>query len=253
MTYLAMFVLCFTLLRLGVVLFNIAGRQWLRKGKPENYPLVSVLIPARNEEKNIAALLDDLSRHDYPHLEIFVYDDLSTDATFPIVSSKAKKDPRIQVLKGGELPEGWLGQNHGCHRLSLHAHGEYLLYLDADVQIKKGLIKNALAHAVRNRLDLFSIFPTQKMHTFGEWLTVPLMNWILVSLLPLVLTRRASWSSFSAANGQFMFFRAKVYHREQFHKTLKKQKVEDIAIFRLMKKKHYRVHTVLGNRQISCR
>ncbi len=91
------------------------------------------------------------------------------------------------------------------------------------------------------------------MHSPGERLTVPLMNWILVSLLPLLLTRIAPWSSFSAANGQFMLFRAEVYHREQFHKSLKDQKVEDIAIFRLMKKKKYRVHTVLGNRQISCR
>lgn len=253
MIYLAIFVLWFALLRFGVVFFNVAGRQWLRKGEPEKHPLVSVLIPARNEEENIAALLDELSQHDYPNLEIFVYDDLSTDATYETASLKAEKDPRIQVLRGGELPEGWLGKNHGCHRLSLHARGEYLLYLDADVQIKKGLIKNALAHVVRHRLDLFSIFPSQKIYTLGERLTVPLMNWILVSLLPLALTRKAAWSSFSAANGQFMFFRAKVYHREQFHKTLKNQKVEDIAIFRLMKRKKYRVHTVLGNRQISCR
>ena len=253
MIYLAIFVLWFTLLRFGVVVFNILGRQWLREGETENYPLVSVLIPARNEEENIAALLDELLQHDYPNLEIIVYDDLSTDATYETVSAKAQKDTRIQLLKGSVLPEGWMGKNHGCHRLSLHAHGEYLLYLDADVQIKRGLIKNALAHVARHRLDLFSIFPTQKMHTPGELLTVPLMNWILVSLLPLVLTRIASWSAFSAANGQFMFFRAEVYHCEQFHKTLKNQKVEDIAIFRLMKKKKYRVHTVLGNSQISCR
>ncbi|TVQ13309.1 MAG: glycosyltransferase [Bacteroidetes bacterium] len=253
MIYLAIIVLWFALIRFLVVLYNIVGRQWLRNGEPENFPLVSVLIPARNEEKNIASILDDLSQHDYPNLEIIVYDDLSGDATYETALSKTQKDPRIQVLKGGNLPEGWLGKNHGCHRLSLHARGEYMLYLDADVQIKKGLIKNALAHVKKHQLDLFSIFPTQKMHSLGERLTVPLMNWILVSLLPLVLTRKSSWSSFSAANGQFMFFRAEVYHREQFHKTLKEQKVEDIAIFRLMKKKEYKVHTVLGNGQISCR
>ncbi len=253
MTYLAWFVLLFTTLRLLVAMVNLFTRQWLRPGVLEEEPLVSVLIPARNEEKNIGNILNDLLTHDYSNLEIWVYDDLSEDHTWQAAMEYAAKDPRVQVLKGGELPQGWLGKNHGCHRLSLHATGEYLLYLDADVNIKKGLIKNAVAHMKKHDLDLFSMFPKQNFHSLGEWLIVPHINQILVSLLPLVFTRISSWASFSAANGQFMLFRSSVYHNETFHKAMRHSNVEDIMIFRYMKEKGFRVHTMLGNRQVNCR
>lgn len=253
MIYLAIFILALTLIRLGVVLSNVLGQQWLRNGTPASEPLVSVLIPARNEEHNIGNILTDLVRHDYRNIEVWVYDDLSEDRTGEIARSFAENDSRFHLLEGGELPVGWMGKNHGCHRLSLHATGEYLLYLDADVSIGRGLIRNAVAHAQKHRLDLFSVFPTQKMETWGEWITVPIMNWILLSLLPLVLTRISPRPSFSAANGQFMMFRAEVYHRLQYHKMLRNVKVEDIAIFWQMKREGLRTHTVLGNRQIQCR
>lgn len=253
MTYLALFVLIFTGIRLLVVLANFLGRQWLRQFRSFTVPLVSVLIPARNEEENIGNLLSNLSDHDYPNMNVWVYDDLSTDQTSAIVKQHMDKDPRIHILEGKTLPQGWMGKNHGCHQLAQHADGEYLLYLDADVIIQKGLIKNAVANMQKHQLDLFSIFPAQKMNTLAEWLTVPVMNWILVSLLPLALIRLSGRASFSAANGQFMMFRADVYHRELFHKTLKNQNVEDIAISRLMKKKGFKVQTLLGNKQIQCR
>jgi len=253
MTWLAYFIVFFTSLRLLVALSNFFLRRWLRKGLLLNEPMVSVLIPARNEEKNIGRIVNDLINHDYNNLEIIVYDDLSEDNTYQIVHQFAIKHDNVKAIKGEFLPEGWLGKNHACHRLALQAEGDYLLFLDADVIIKKGLVKNALAHLRKYQLSLLSIFPVQIMKSFSERLAVPLMNWILVSLLPLIFTRISSWPSFSAANGQFMLFDAGVYHKETFHKVLKSHKVEDIAIFRLMKKKGYKVETLLGNNSIRCR
>lgn len=253
MTFLAFFILYFTGIRLLVVLANFLGMQWLRHSRPLAEPLVSVLIPARNEEENIGNILSNLSEHDYPNMNVWVYDDLSTDQTSSIVQQFADKDPRVHLLSGMQLPLGWKGKNHGCHQLARHADGEYFLYLDADVIIRKGLINNAVANMQKHRLDLFSIFPAQRMKSLAEWLTVPVMNWILVSLLPLALIRLSRRASFSAANGQFMMFRADVYRREQFHETLKNVNVEDIAISRLMKRKGYKVQTLLGNKQIQCR
>jgi cellulose synthase/poly-beta-1,6-N-acetylglucosamine synthase-like glycosyltransferase len=253
MIFAGIFVLGFTAIRLAVVLVNLLTRQWLQPGNLSQTSLVSILIPARNEEKNIGQLLDYLLQHDYPNLEIWVYDDLSTDRTWNIIDFYAKNHSSIKAIKGKILPQGWLGKNNACHQLALKAEGEYLLFMDADVKPDKGLITNALAHLNKYNLDLLSIFPVQKMISFTEKITVPLMNWILVSLLPLILTRISQNSSFAAANGQFMLFRKDVYIREKFHQLFKKQKVEDIHIFRSMKRKGYRTHTLLGNRQISCR
>ncbi|TVQ86707.1 MAG: glycosyltransferase [Bacteroidetes bacterium] len=253
MTWLAYFIVFFTTLRLLVALSNFILKRWLKERDLSEEPLVSVLIPARNEEKNIGRIVNDLVKHDYKNLEIIVYDDLSEDKTYQVVQEIAAKHGNVKVLNGEYLPEGWLGKNHACHRMSLQAQGDYLLFLDADVIIKKGLVKNALAHLRKYQLSLLSIFPVQIMKSFSERLTVPLMNWILVSLLPLISTRISSRPSLAAANGQFMLFEAEVYHKETFHKILKSHKVEDIAIFRLMKKKGYKVETLLGNKSISCR
>jgi glycosyltransferase involved in cell wall biosynthesis len=251
MIYLAVFIIVFAVIRLIVVVSNYG--QCLKKSVSNDTPLVSVLIPARNEEQNIGRILDDLMVQDYTHFEVWVYDDLSSDDTYAIAASYARKDSRIQVIKGKELPDGWIGKNHGCHNLALHAKGEYLLYLDADVQISKGMINSVMNETISRRLDLLSIFPAQVMLSLSEWLTVPLMNWILVSLLPLKLIRESRFSSLSAANGQFMLFKADVYHKEQFHKALKNKNVEDIAISRLMKEKGYKIQTLLGNSEIRCR
>lgn len=253
MIWLAYFILGFLVLRLLVAFTNLFTRQWLQPGRPEGTALVSVLIPARNEERNIGKLLESLGRQDYPQLEILVYDDLSTDQTTSLVESCALKDSRIRLLHGKGLPRGWLGKNHACHQLAREAKGDYLLFMDADVTAEPRLVSQALAHLQKHKLSLLSIFPQQVMHTLGERLTVPLMNWILVSLLPLILTRISSWTSFSAANGQFMLFNGRSYRRHHFHQMVRNQKVEDIIIFRKLKQLGLRGHTILSNGQVKCR
>jgi glycosyltransferase involved in cell wall biosynthesis len=251
MTYLAYFILLFTFVRLLIVLSN-AGQR-LRNRHTAEKPLISVLIPARNEEHNIGNLLGDLVRMKYENLEIIVYDDHSEDGTAAIVQAFSQQDARIKMVRGEILPAGWKGKNHACHQLALRARGAYFLFLDADVRAGKTLPESALATMERYQTDLLSIFPHQIMETIAEKVAVPLMNWILVSLLPLPLVRLTGIPSLAAANGQFMMFRAEVYHREMFHSQLRGRHVEDIVIARFMKKKGYRVQTLLGNREISCR
>lgn len=253
MIYLAWFILGFLGLRFFIVFLNLICFQWLQERTCTCRPKVSVLIPARNEENNIGSLLSSLVTHDYNNLEIFVYDDESIDKTASIVKEFEMNNEKVHYVKGNPLPPGWLGKNFACYNLAKQANGGYLLFLDADVVVHKGLLKNAIAHMQRKNLALFSIFPKQSMKTFGEWITVPLMNWILVTLLPLCLTRLSKRPSLSAANGQFMLFKAAVYHQNQYHHKLKNHEVEDIAIFRLMKKKRYRCHTLLSNGQVECR
>ena len=266
MYWIALLAFGFLTIRLLISLVNLLSRTMLAEhGEAlslesplhNGHPMVSVLIPARNEAKNIGRLLDNLivthpSDEDIP-LEILVYDDLSEDNTADIVSDFARKDRRISLIQGKELPAGWLGKNHACHNLSLAARGRYFLFLDADVIVEEGLVSSALSHLLRHKISLLSIFPQQLMHSIGERATVPLMNWILVSLLPLMLTRLSARPSFSAANGQFMLFDAQTYRQHNFHEMVKHHKVEDILIFKQMKSMGFRVQTLLSNGMIKCR
>lgn len=253
MVCLAYFIFWFALIRLAVSFLNFAGKQNLPKTESSSQVLVSILIPARNEENNLPGLLTALKKQTYANLEFIIYDDLSEDNTWNIAQSFAAKDKRFKAIRGKGLPEGWLGKNHACHQLAENAKGELLLFIDADVVIRDQLVNHTVSHLQRRNLKLLSIFPVQIMQTLPEKIIVPLMNWILVSLLPLYLTRASSWSSFSAANGQFMLFDAATYKKNWYHKKLRKEKVEDIAIFRTMKKTGMKVQTLLGSKQIQCR
>lgn len=239
--------------QLLVALINLVSGQKLKAGELKVSPMVSILVPARNEENNIGLLLDDISRLDYGNYELLVYDDDSVDQTASIVREKARQDDRIRYIHGkGPLP-GWLGKNHACHQLARIAKGDYLLFMDADVRVIPELLTDSLAAMEKHDLDLLSLFPVQKMRGPGEWLTVPLMNRILLGNLPLILVRLSSLPAFSAANGQFMLFKSDIYKKHWLHKQVNNEKVEDIRISRNMKKMNYRVQTLLSGGQISCR
>ncbi len=253
MLYLAVFVLIFTGLRFITAASNLLFRQWLRSGKPLGSHEISILIPARNEEKNIETILESILQQDYPHWEAIVYDDISEDRTAELVKRYEAMDKRIRLISGDHLEPGWMGKNHACHKLSLEANGDYFLFTDADVEMEPGLLRDALAQIQRYRLNLLSIFPKQIMKSMGEKMTVPIMNWILVSLLPMILTRVSRHASLSAGNGQFMMFDAHSYREHLFHSHFRNQVAEDISIARFMKQIGLRIHTILSRGQVKCR
>lgn len=253
MIYLACIVFFFSLLQLGVGVTNLLTAGISPAAASINGVKVSVLIPARNEEQNIANLLTDLREQDYRNLEILVFDDESTDSTAAIISHYASDDQRIRLISSKGLPEGWLGKNFACHSLSTEATGDYLLFLDADVRIGNGAIADTVSLAEEKKLDLLSVFPKQILVSAGEKSTVPVMNYILLSLLPLILVRKIPFQSLGAANGQFMLFRSDTYRAIQPHNHVKGSWVEDILIARLYKRLGARMATYVGNDSIRCR
>lgn len=114
------------------------------------------------------------------------------------------------------------------------------------------MIESAIAHMIKHKLGLLSIFPKQKMRTIGEKMLVPLMNIILLSLLPLILIRNSKKPSLAAANGQFMLFDASIYKKMRPHEIVKSNKIEDIAIARNFKKEGIKIDCLTGNSAISC-
>ena len=255
MIYLAWLIVFFTGLRFLVLLSNLVFRPWLKASEKLVVDSVSVLIPARNEEQNIEQVLGDVLNAQPRELvrEILVYDDQSTDQTAIKVEALARRDSRIRLIRGDGLPAGWKGKNHACHQLGLSASGEWFLFIDADVRMERNAISLAVEEAKRRRVVLLSVFPYQVMRSWGEWLVVPVMNWILLTLLPLILVRTCRWTSFSGANGQFMLFRGSVYRRYRWHEQVRNDAVEDIRISRLIKKNRLKTMTLIGRGGISCR
>lgn len=240
--------------RLIVALLNRAGRHYLPPpGADQAQPAaVSVLIPARNEERNIHRLLDDLAAEGEEIGEILVYDDQSTDRTAEAVERRSRNNPKIRLIAGAALPDGWLGKNHACHTLASQAAGSYLLFLDADVRIRGRAVLRAVQYMQRTGIELLSVFPHQLMPDRGTRSAVPLMNWILLTLLPLAAVRRAPQPSLCAANGQFMLFRAATYRQMQPHLKYRMSPVEDMDIARHYKESGCPVDVLLGRGEIEC-
>jgi len=215
-----------------------------------NQKLVSILVPARNEEANIENCLKNILLQDYANTEIIVLDDNSNDRTFEIASSYNKD--KIKVINGDELPENWLGKNWACHQLSEASNGEYLLFIDTDVEIKRGAISTAIQQQRESNVGLLSVFPTQIMKTFGEYLIVPIMNWLLLTFLPLRFVFTSSNNLFVAANGQFMLWKRETYFSIGGHEAVKNKVVEDMELAKLCKKNNLKIKTLLGSDLVYC-
>lgn len=244
----------FGVIRLAVGCINWLSSPYLRayrRGETENRS-VSVLIPARNEERNIGNLLTDLLEMEDEIHEIIIYDDISTDHTAAIVRQFVWRSKKIVLLDGKPIPFGWLGKNHACHRLALAATGDYFLFIDADVRIGAKTIARALAYVQEKKVSLLSIFPEQLMPNVGTRLAVPLMNWILLSLLPIIAVKALPFASMSAANGQFMFFEALTYRERKPHSKFRMSAVEDMTIVRTYKRDGLKIATFLGNKDVKC-
>ena len=253
MNLVASIIILFTTLQLVVALTNFLLERNLPESDKSFDDLVSVLIPARNEEKNIENILADLTAQDHKNIEVIVFNDQSEDNTASVVNRFVKKDKRVTLINSDGLPEGWLGKNYACHKLSEYAKGKYFLFLDADVRVWDKIIDNAVAFSGLHNAGLISIFPKQKIVSLGEKITVPNMNFILLSLLPLILVRKLKFPSIAAANGQFMFFKSDMYNKMSPHKSMKCHKTEDIAIARAFKKNSIKVACLLGDNKITCR
>jgi len=213
---------------------------------------VSVLVPARNEERRIRDCLASLIAQEPPVREIILLDDRSTDQTSAIARELGfREEPgsRLRLLRGEELPEEWVGKNWACHQLSQAAALEsgHLLFTDADTIHGSSCVRTALAHAVSNRADLLSLWPDQITGTWSEKLVIPLGYLLFMAFHPFPLLRllqekperAACWgftrkrlAALGAANGQFLLFRRDSYQGLGGHEALKDHLVEDIAFGR---------------------
>ncbi|MFQ3579006.1 MAG: glycosyltransferase family 2 protein [Bacteroidales bacterium] len=251
--YIAYFILVFQGIQCFISLINVLFHYKFHAKSTQSNDLVSVLIPARNEERNIEECIRCVLQQEYKTIEVLIYDDESKDRTAEIVNTISLEDKRVKLIKAEKLPAGWLGKNYACDVLYRNSKGKYLLFLDADVRIKGSIINECISYQKKYKLSLISLFPKQEVQTKDEIITVPVMFDVLLTLLPLVLVRKSGFVSLSAANGQFMFFDKPIYSALELHKYFKNNRVEDIAIARYLKKQGYKIACLLADERVTCR
>ncbi len=184
-------------------------------------PAVSVLIPARNEEKSIGLAIDSVLDSRDVELELIVLDDGSTDATAQIVRERMNGDGRLRLEKAPPLPAGWCGKQHACHILAGLASCEVMVFLDADVRVEPDALWR-LSHAMRRgNTALLSGFPAQETGTLLEKLLIPLMHTVLLGYLPLPGVRWTHHPAFAAGCGQMMVVRREAYRAAGGHSAIR--------------------------------
>jgi len=235
------------------IIFKNTKNYKLPKNIIDNPPLVSVLIPARNEEKNIYRCLRSLTKQDYPNIEILVLDDNSKDKTASVVEEFASKDKRIKLICGKRLKAGWLGKSYACQQLSENAKGDYLLFVDADTLHFPDSISSALASLLCNGLDALSVYPKQIKVTFHERMTVSFINFAILCVMPLGLIKKTRHPLFCTAIGQFMLFKRSVYEKIGGHESVRGEILDDIHISKQVKRCGYRFMIFDGRSNVYCR
>ena len=216
-------------------------------------PLVSVLVPARNEGKNIERCLNSLRNQIYKNYEILVLDDNSTDNTGTVLSRIAGEDSRVRVFNGSPLPDDWYGKPFALHQLSQQAKGEILIFTDADTVHNPASISWAVTNLRNLRADMISGYVGQVILRFGEVVTVPIVFFLTGFVIPLFLNRYTKASCFSAAIGQFIAVRHNVFMAIGGCTSFKKKTSEDIYMARYVKRKGYNTRFLNITEHVKCR
>jgi len=213
---------------------------------PADAPLISICVPARDEEKNIRRCVESLLAQTYPNFEIIVLDDRSTDSTPAILADLSSRDARLRVLHGSDLPSGWAGKPHALHQTSASARGEWLCFVDADTFSAPEAIASCYVKALETEADLFTIMTFQELGTFWEKVLMPL---VLTAMSVGFSPRKVNdpKERVAVANGQFILIKRSVYDAIGGHEKVKDQIVEDKALSEQVKWNGYRLIVADGH------
>jgi glycosyltransferase involved in cell wall biosynthesis len=201
-----------------------------------DHPTVSIIIPARNEEANLAGCLASLVTQTAVDFEIIVIDDHSTDRTREI----AQSFPGVQVIAAPPLPAAWTGKNHAVTTGARAARGEWLLFTDADTVHLPGSLARALAEAQTKGVEFLSYSPAQIAVTFWEMATLPVVFAELARQYPPAKVSDPG-SPIAAANGQYILVRRRLYDVVGGHAPIATEILEDVALARAVKSSGHKI------------
>jgi cellulose synthase/poly-beta-1,6-N-acetylglucosamine synthase-like glycosyltransferase len=237
------------LLRLNIKLFNTLKKEQFLSPAPkcsrQSCPLISVLVPARDEGNNIEEAAKSILDSDYEDLELILVDDRSSDDTLRLMRQIAKNDHRVKVVSINNLPESWTGKTHALSEGVQSATGEIFLFIDADSVISRHLISRAVNHLLTLDLDMLSLAPGFTHRGFLENAVHPHLALGLSSFYPLMDINDVSKSA-GLASGCFLMITKKAYEKAGTWKAFRTEVTEDIALSKALKRKGMRLNFLRG-------
>ncbi len=212
---------------------------------PAELPLVSTVVPARNEERNIGRCASGIVHQTYEHLEMIFVDDDSEDRTGEILGRYAKDEPRLKVINTGGKPTNWNGKQWACHSGAAASTGDWLCFMDADTYAEPELIERTISFAVANHIDMLSMQPWYEMQGLWERIVLPFLPWLLLIFPPNRVNDPST--SLAMANGQFILIRRDVYEDIGGHEAIKQRMMDDFSLAEVVKGAGHRIHVVDGS------
>ena len=208
-------------------------------------PFVSIILPARNEEKFIGKCLDSLLNQNYENYEIIAINDSSEDSTGQIIKNYAKKFSKIIHVDARPKPENWMGKNWACMEGYKSAKGEFLLFTDSDTKHSESLISLAVSHLITFNLDALTVIP--KMLCFDNWtkITLPVLSTFLHTRFSAMRVNDASKKT-GYFFGSFFIIRKQVYESVGTHEGVKHEIIEDGALGKKVKEEGFKLKMVRG-------
>lgn len=226
-----------------IVISNYKKTPHLSKTSPKKplkkSPLVSIVIPSRNEEHRIGKCLKTLKSQTYPNLEFIIVDD-STDNTVNVIKSIAGDDKRFKIIKQEKLPNGWVGKPFALQQGSKIAKGEWLLFIDADTYYDPVLIERSVEYALRNKLDMLSLAPRHICKSFWEKVIQPIPLGAIAALLPLAKTNDPK-SKVALAIGPFIMIKHMIFDKINGYRTIKGYINDDTQLAKLVKSSGFKL------------
>jgi chlorobactene glucosyltransferase len=199
-------------------------------------PELSIVVPARNEARQIEQCVRSLLAQDYPHFEVIVVDDRSHDDTAAIVSRIAAEDPRVQLIRGEPLPPGWVGKPWALHQGAQRARGEWLLFTDADTIHEPNAATASLVYARARNLDVLSVLTEQVMVGAAERMLLPSILWIIAFSIGSLDAINDPANQSALFNGQYILVLRPVYNAIGGHAAVHGEIAEDLELARLFKR-----------------
>ncbi|HEV3120884.1 MAG TPA: glycosyltransferase family 2 protein [Isosphaeraceae bacterium] len=214
-----------------------------------NPPLVTAIIPAKDEELTLSECLESVCAQSYPNLEVLVVDDRSTDATASIAREFAARDPRVRLMSITELPAGWTGKTHALHSAAAAAQGDWFWFIDSDTRHTRDSLSIMMEYARSHRASMASLLPGLLCETFWEKVVQPLLGIVLMQSFPPPFVNRSS-SRVAFANGQYILIERTAYEAAGGHYAVRDRFVEDIYMAKCVKATGRKIHLAMG-REIS--
>jgi len=213
-------------------------------------PAVSIVIAARDEERQVENALGSVLRQDYPNYEVIVVNDRSSDGTGAILDRMARANDRLRVVSVEELPQGWLGKNHALHMGASLASGAFILFSDADIVMDSSVVGRAMRYASDHRLDHLAIAPHVVPHgfLFNAFLGV---FGLFFNLYAKPWKARDPRSPRHIGIGAFNLVRASAYRAVGGHERIAMRPDDDIKLGKLIKKSGYQQDLVFGGLLLS--